>query len=215
MQEHGKDRSGTLNRRQKMTDRIADKIFEHEKLRKIRQGYHEAIGDIITRYYDEILRFCVYQLHDTDKAYDITQETFLRFIKNISHLEEKSLKGYLLTIAKNLCADYWNICGREHAAGLIQEHDNAQACAHLTAVHEDPGGRKRIDSIEYERVENNMFLSELLSKLPHEQREAVILRYYNDLKLTEIAKIQGVGLSTVKSRLRLGVERLKKYTQSK
>jgi len=60
-----------------------------------------------------------------------------------------------------------------------------------------------------------MFLSELLSKLPHEQREAVILRYYNDLKLTEIAKIQGVGLSTVKSRLRLGVERLKKYTQSK
>ena len=54
-----------------MTDRIADKIFEHEKLRKIRQGYHEAIEDIITRYYDEILRFCVYQLHDTDKAYDL------------------------------------------------------------------------------------------------------------------------------------------------
>lgn len=163
-----------------MAGRSAGKIPKHREL----------VGDMITKYYDEILHFCVYNLHDTDAAYDITQETFLRFMKNAEGLEHKNLKGYLLAIARNLCVDHWKACKREKTADFTD------------------GEESRPDA-EYERAEDAMFLSALLSGLSPEQREVVILRYYNDLKLTEISNMLGVNLSTVKSRLRLGVRHLR------
>lgn len=193
-----------------MADRFAEKVSEYDKLRKIRQGQRELIGDIITKYYDEILRFCVYRLQNADVAYDITQETFLRFIKSVDGMEYRSLKGYLLTIAGNLCVDYWKDCRRESVTDF--GHGNENVCP-----PEASGSRESsmgTDPVEYGRVEDKMLLTEILSRLPPEQREVVILRYYNDLKLAEISKMLGVNLSTVKSRLRLGVQRLRQYMET-
>lgn len=176
--------------------RAADKLSEREKFKRIRQGHREFLGDFITGYYDEVLRFCIYYIRDVDSAYDITQETFLRFIKNVDSLEYKNLKGYLLAVARNLCADCWKAHQREQAADPVQEFSAREE------VREAAG---------YERAESRMLLADVLSKLPESQREAVILRYYNDLKLEEISRILGVNLSTVKSRLRLGMQRMRQY----
>lgn len=184
---------------------FADKnhISDHATLRRIKQGQRELIENFIVTYYDEILHFCVYQLHDVDTAFDVTQETFLRFIKNVDNLEYRSIKSYLLTIARNLCVDYWNNQKREQAAAFPENDDNS-----LFAMQEHNNDSSTLPS-EYDHVENNLFLAELLSHLPAEQREIVVLRYYNDLKLSEISKILNLNLSTVKSRLRLGIQRLK------
>lgn len=61
----------------------------------------------------------------------------------------------------------------------------------------------------YARAEDRMLLEELLSHLPTEQREVILLRFYGNLKLSEITEILGVNLSTVKSRLRLGLKKMK------
>lgn len=182
-----------------MADGFSDykKSSGHKAFGRLRPGHREPMGDFITQNYNEILHFCIYQLHDADMAFDITQETFLRFIKNADSLASKNLKGYLLTIARNLCVDYWNGCKREQTTDFSTQNDDA-------------GHDSRAALSEYEQVENNLILTDLLSKLPAEQREIVILRYYNDLKLGEISKILGVNLSTVKSRLRLGIQRLRK-----
>ena len=60
-----------------------------------------------------------------------------------------------------------------------------------------------------ELVERQFFLGEL-QKLPRIQREALLLYYYSGLKIREIAVITTVPVSTVKSRLKQGVEKLKK-----
>lgn len=189
-----------------------DTISERKKLRKIKQGHSEYIEkfteDIIKKYYDEILRFCIYQLHDINSAYDITQETFFRFIKNINNIEYKNLKGYLLTIARNLCLDYWKLYKREQA---IDFEDDSSIKMPLYDTNSDIG--LNVNN-EYEQVENSMILLDVLAKLPLEQREVVILRYYNDMKLSDISKIQGVNLSTVKSRLRLGIQRMKEFIRN-
>ena len=59
-------------------------------------------------------------------------------------------------------------------------------------------------------LETKLFINEILQRVPLEQREVVLLRIREEMKFQEIADIQGCSLSTVKSRYRLGSERLRK-----
>ncbi len=52
-----------------------------------------------------------------------------------------------------------------------------------------------------------------LNALPQMQRDVIILRFYSDLKINEIAKVTGVNIPTVKSRLRQGKNKLKKILE--
>lgn len=165
-------------------------MTEQELIRKVQNGETQLLGEIIEAYYDDILRFCRYQTGDESSAYDLTQETFLKFIKYIGSFRYRNLKGYLLTIAGNLCRDYFK-------ARVITEP--------LEKVAESGEEDKALNG-----TDSRLLLESLLAKLPGEQREVMILKYYNDCKLTEIARILGVNLSTVKSRLRLGTRAMKK-----
>lgn len=172
---------------------------EKEIIRQIQAGNKELLRDVVEKYYDEILRFCIYQIKNPAYAYDLTQETFYRFIRNIDTYRHKYLKGYLIAIARNLCVDYW--------------HENLPA----EPLEEDTLPEREIpktgDPDDYEQLEDRLMLAQLLSGIPAEQREVIIMRYYNELKLRDIARILGVNLSTVKSRLRLGIANLKKRSE--
>ncbi|WP_417030135.1 RNA polymerase sigma factor [Blautia hydrogenotrophica] len=56
-------------------------MTDKELVQKVHNGNQEALGDIIERYYEDIFRFCLYMVREEEEAYDITQETFLKFIK--------------------------------------------------------------------------------------------------------------------------------------
>ena len=58
-------------------------------------------------------------------------------------------------------------------------------------------------------IENRLAVEKALRHLPDEQREAVILKVFHELKFEEIAEVQGAPVSTVKSRLYLGFEKLR------
>ena len=82
-------------------------MTDKELVQKVHNGNQEALGDIIERYYEDIFRFCLYMVREEEEAYDITQETFLKFIKYGSSYRRNNLKGYLLTIARNLCFSFF------------------------------------------------------------------------------------------------------------
>lgn len=83
-------------------------LQDKEIIRRIQQGNKELLRDVIEKYYDEILRFCIYQIKDPAYACDLTQETFYRFIRCVDTYQYKNLKKYLIAIARNLCVDYWH-----------------------------------------------------------------------------------------------------------
>ena len=56
-------------------------------------------------------------------------------------------------------------------------------------------------------------LRRALSKLDAQEREIVVLRYFEEEKLTDIAKVMGLKVNTVKSRLYRAVEKLKRYME--
>ena len=168
-------------------------VTDKELTRNVHSGNKEALNIIVSRYYDDIYRFCLYLTGQEADSYDITQEVFLRFIKYVDSYEYRNLKGYLLIIARNLCRDYFH-------------HKND-----LYSIEDTVAGA---EDIHLGNLENQILLWEALKQIPVKQREIIILRVYEEMHFHEIAGILGVNLSTVKSRFRLGVKTLRKIMEA-
>ena len=70
-------------------------MSDRKLLKKVRDGDKEALSDIIKQYYADIFRFCLYMIQNEEDSYDITQETFLKFMKYGTSYQRNNLKGYL------------------------------------------------------------------------------------------------------------------------
>lgn len=167
-------------------------------IREIQKGKKEYLNDIAEKYYDDIYRFCCYQTGSCQDAGDLTQETFLNFIRSVERCHDRNLKGYLLTIARNVCVDYFRSCKRRQE----KEED----------FQKKEGEYARAGTVQGIRTDQEEFLvtvEQLARQLPGMQREAVVLYYGYGLKYREIAKITGAGIATVKSRVRQGTEKIR------
>lgn len=69
--------------------------------------------------YDKIYRYCYFKLRHQQKAEDITQETFLRFLENTAYREQGKRLQYLYTIARNLCMDEFRKMTYEQSMGTF------------------------------------------------------------------------------------------------
>ena len=169
---------------------------DSELVQKLHNGDKEAAGLIIERYYADIYRFCLYMVQSEEDAYDIAQESFLKFIKYGTSYHHQNLKGYLLTIARNLCFDYFR--------------DKKGT--------ETPVGWEELDKIpkprnQIKETEDIIYLQNLLKALSPDIREVVVLRMYEEMKFKDIAGMMGCSVSTAKSRFRLGISQLKRMME--
>ena len=123
----------------------------------------------IEEQYDKIFRFCYYRVHNTDTAQDLTQETFLRFM-NSDYKERGEQIRYLYTIARNLCIDESR---KSQMVELPEDYSD-----------EGNGADDLIRKIE---------VNQALDKMPEEDRELLILRYMNEVPLSDICKIMGIS----------------------
>lgn len=170
---------------------------DSELIQKVHSGNKEAVGIIIERYYADIYRFCLYMVQTEDDAYDIAQETFLKFMKYGTSYKHHNLKGYLLTIARNICFNYFRDKKEKVTAIEWEEIDQI------------PNNKDMLTE-----AEDAVYLRNLLKELSQDTREVIILRIYEEMKFKDIAKIMGCIVSTTKSRFRLGVNQLKKLMEN-
>lgn len=176
---------------------------DRELIRRIQGGQKEYLNVIAEKYYDDIYYFCCYQTGSREDAYDLVQDTFLRFIRYVDRYRYRNLKGYLLTIAMNLCRDQSREAGKVSAR---QEQEDYEA---VQAQNKNEEKRKGFCEGEYIERENSLVLGEALQKLPDFQREAVLLHYFYGYKNREISRMTGVSYSAVKSRVNQGLEKLR------
>ncbi len=180
---------------------------DYELVNRIKQGDRALFGQLAEKYYDEIFRYCYYQTGNEHSAYDCTQETFfhlLRFLDN--YTERNHFKAYLLRIALNVCRDHYRKYERQTVPWDSPENHmegksaSTQYSANDWAAPSHPSPEQQ--------VETKLMIQSALQKLPHVQREVIILYYYYGYKQREIAHITDVPLSTVKTRLRAGTGKL-------
>lgn len=151
-------------------------------IRRMKQGDESAVDDFVKRYYSDIYSYCYYKLSDKWQAEDVTQDTFTNFFGHFnSYIHKGKAKNYLYVIAGNLCKNEY------------KKHKEVPACQAEETIVDTKEVQKEIIlkvSIEQE-----------ISRLPEECKEVVVLHYFQDLKLREIAEILGINISLVKYRL--------------
>lgn len=185
-------------------------MSDRKLLKKVRDGDKEALSDIIKQYYSDIFRFCLYMIQNEEDSYDITQETFLKFMKYGTSYQRNNLKGYLLTIARNLCFDYQQ---RKKEAGKNLRSYEAENENGILKISENTKNIQQYPDIcgtdKMKEMEDYLYLKGLLNRLSQEVREVIILRAYEELKFKDIAKMMNCSLSTAKSRYRIGIQQMK------
>lgn len=135
--------------------------------------------------YDKIYRYCYFKVQSRETAEDITQETFLRFLENKTYKDTGKSLHYLYTIARNLCIDEYR--------------------------------RKKDEPLENEIPENNLedhmltkiSLKTALSQLNEIDRELLLLRYVNEVPVSEISKIYGISRFAMYRKILHAVKSLK------
>jgi RNA polymerase sigma factor (sigma-70 family) len=171
-------------------------LADSELVAEILSGSQPAMEILVRRHYRPVFDFVYRKTGDYHAACDLTQEVFVKMMRSLGGYREiEKFRGWLLTIAVNCCRDY-------HRAGLSRTGREEALTPDLAGRHDnvwDIFSRKAAR----ERVK------EAVQSLPALQKEVILLRFYHDLKIREIAGITGSKEPTVKSRLRQALEKLR------
>lgn len=170
------------------------KPSDDDLVERIRVGDEKAAEELIKRYYTSILFYCKRHCFHLERAEDLTQETFLKLFKNLSGYKGKrKFKAYLYTIANHLCVDE----SRKIEVYPLEHEEEISAAGD-----------------EMCQVEDRSEIEALLRVLSPEQREAVILRFGEQLAFGEIAKVMGCNVRTAQSRVRNALKILRKEREN-
>lgn len=161
---------------------------EDQLIKRCKAGDAAALDELIRLYYPDILRYCLWHAPDRQSAEDATQETFIKMIRHLQGYTHRHFRAFLYRIAANTCID-------------MQRRKGTSAVPLPEGLEVAEQG--------YDQAEADADLQRMVSGLPPEQRELVLLRFAQQLTLREMAEVTGLPLRTVQSRLRAALKKLK------
>ena len=140
-------------------------------------------------------------LGDPARAQDVVQDVFLRLWRRPQAFDARrgELGAYLRLMARSRALDLWR---EGQAAGRASDRLRGVVETTEPAVAESPAAHA-------ERHATRDAVQAALRQLPNSQRDALVLAYWGGLTANEIADREQVPLGTAKSRLRLGLARLR------
>ena len=163
-------------------------------INRVLDGDIEAFARLVDRHYDRCARIAVRIVGNREDAEEALQDAFLRAFNALSDYEEQErFAAWLTRIVVNQCRTMLARARRREAVFL--DVDPAQLGVATTSEHDVDG-----DWPELERA---------LAHLPIDQREALVLRYADDLTYEEMSRITGAGESALKMRVQRAFARLR------
>ena len=179
-------------------------LTEKDLVERTIQGDPNAFNLLVSRWEKRLFNYIYRLVGNRDDALDICQETFLKTYQQISYLRDyKKFKGWLFKIGRNFSITYYRSKNQSKTSNVVenqQELDNIL----LRKYRETSGNQRKLEPTEL-----RLLVEGALNKLNFEQRETVVLKIFEGFKFNEIANILECPVSTVKSRLYLGLNQLK------
>ena len=160
-------------------------------IKRIRAGDEDAAEELVRKFYAQVMRFCRWQCGNNDLAEDLTQETFLKVFKSLDQYRNREhFKAWLFCVARSVCIDE-----------LRKDRIEYEPDIDISEIGDEYDGIRH--------VEDEDELYRLLSGLPDEQKEAIILHYMEGFSYREIGEILNIPYRTAQSRVNLAIKTLR------
>jgi RNA polymerase sigma-70 factor (ECF subfamily) len=162
-------------------------LSDEDALSRAAQGDSEAVGVLYDRYVERIYNYIYYRTSNQHDAEDLTSRVFTRAIKHITNYEDRGLpfSAWLYRIAHNLVANWHRDNSRRQVVGLDESFN-------ISGTQEQP------ETLVVRSEEEN-FLMGLVSNLPEDRQQLLILKFVDHLSNAEIGEIMGRTEGAIKS----------------
>jgi RNA polymerase sigma-70 factor, ECF subfamily len=168
----------------------------------LRQRNIAFLQELVGRYQYRLVRYLIYLLGRRDEVDDLVQETWLRVLERGSSYDGRSrFEPWLFTIARNLAIDHMR-------KGRIFSLDSNPEGEQDTAL-QTPASNAPSPFTLAARTEDAERLAGSLETLEPIYREALVLRFQEELSLQEISGVVGAPVATVASRIYRGLRMLR------
>ena len=168
-------------------------------IRRMCDADETALGALYDRWARSLYSLVFHLLKDPDEAEDVVEETFWQAWRKASSYEPSrgAVSTWLLTIGRRRALDRLRAKSRRK-----EESTQSGVLADIASPASDP-----LQMVESSERRSNVLTA--LRELPAEQREVLELGYFQGLSQSEIADTTGQPLGTVKTRMRLAMQKLR------
>ena len=171
------------------------------------EGKDSAFDELLARNQQQLFDFILALTRDKDKADDLFQETFIRAIvkmKDGQYFNQGKFLYWLMRIARNLLIDDVRKQKKGQAVNISDDEL-------LTVIDCGHPYKSRDDMLVAEELCGHM--RQLMDLLPDEQREVVLMRYYQGLQFKDIAEITNVSINTSLGRMRYAIRNMRRMAK--
>jgi RNA polymerase sigma-70 factor (ECF subfamily) len=173
------------------------------------QGNNAAFNILLNRHQSNVYSYIYFIVRSRELAEDIFQETFVKAIITIKqgrYTENGKFRAWINRIAHNLIIDNY----RQEKNEQIISNDECEVDLFNNYKLSD-------GTIEDEMIKSQILLDvkKLIEYLPDNQKEVLLLRYYQDLSFKEIADITGVSINTALGRMRYAILNMRRLADEK
>ncbi|MGB8226640.1 MAG: sigma-70 family RNA polymerase sigma factor [Sedimentisphaerales bacterium] len=181
-----------------------NKNNEQELLNRYVAGDKEAFREIVKRYKDPLYAFLRRFLNQQELAEEAFQETFLQLYRSRHSFEkDRPLRPWLFTIAANKARDVLRKQKREETVSISTMAEPAESSIDdvvnsLTSYEITPYD-------EAEKAERAEKVRQIVTNMPENLREILILAYFEQFSYKQMADILSIPIGTVKSRLHTAI----------
>jgi len=175
-------------------------LSENELLQQVARQDQEALMALYQRYGALVYGLCLRVLRQPGWAEEVTQDVFLKLWRQPDRWDPSlgQFSSWLLTISRNAAIDRLRREGRQAQVAWTADDEGQESRegAHLYAE-------------EQANWLNGQVLRKLLGRLPPEQQQLIELAFFEGYSHSELAELLHLPLGTVKTRLRMGMQKLR------
>ncbi|MFT4523910.1 MAG: RNA polymerase sigma factor (sigma-70 family) [Granulosicoccus sp.] len=181
-------------------------LSDSELIRLYTSGNEACFEELVNRHKDRIYTYLVLLLKNRDLAQDFFHDTLIKVIQSLKkgkYLEEGKFRPWALRIAHNLVIDHFR---KQQKMRLQRSTDEFDVFS--TISHEDM-------NVEEEMIHDTIIadMRKLVTFLPYDQREVLLMRIHAKMSFKEIAWLSGVSINTALGRMRYALINLRKLME--